>query len=172
MQYWRSLHPENKSMKDQTRRRFYSSFVYGAGTLISAALAIPAALYLLFPNKSKKSSAWVDAGNVSQLEQNVPVELSFQQTITDGWSTSVQKKTAWVVNLPGSGIVAFTPQCTHLGCAYHWDEKTLQFLCPCHNSIFSLDGKVVAGPAPRPLDRYQSKVEKNKLLLGPVKESA
>jgi menaquinol-cytochrome c reductase iron-sulfur subunit len=159
-------------MKEVTRRRFYSGFIYGVGTIMSAALAIPAALYLLIPNKSKKSSTWIEAGNVSQLEPNVPVELNFQQTVTDGWTTSIQKKTAWVVNLPGQGIVAFGPQCTHLGCAYHWEEEQKHFLCPCHNSIFSLDGKVVTGPAPRPLDRYVSKVQDNKLLLGPIKESA
>jgi len=97
--------------------------------------------------------------------------VSFQQTVDDGWNTSVQKKTAWVVNLPGKGIVAYGPQCTHLGCAYHWVEGTQQFLCPCHTSIFALDGKVLAGPAPRPLDRYVSKVQNNKLLLGPLEES-
>jgi Rieske Fe-S protein len=29
-----------------------------------------------------------------------------------------------------------------------------------------LDGKVLAGPAPRPLDRYVSRVEGGKLLIG------
>jgi menaquinol-cytochrome c reductase iron-sulfur subunit len=159
-------------MREVSRRRFYSWFTYAAGAIISAALAIPTALYLLVPNKSRKASVWVEAGDVSQLEPNVPVELGFQQTVTDGWTTSIQKKTAWVVNLPGEGVVAYGPQCTHLGCAYHWEEDHKQFLCPCHTSIFSLDGKVVSGPAPRPLDRYASKVENNKLLLGPIKESA
>lgn len=158
-------------MNEVTRRRFYSAFIYGAGVIMSAAFAIPAALYMLVPTGRKKSSNWIDAGDVSKLDPNVPVEVSFQQTITDGWNTSVQKKTAWVVNLPGKGVVAYGSQCTHLGCAYHWEEGTQQFLCPCHTSIFSLDGKVVAGPAPRPLDRYVSKVENNKLLLGPLKES-
>jgi menaquinol-cytochrome c reductase iron-sulfur subunit len=159
-------------MNHVTRRRFYSAFIYGVGVIVSAALAIPAALYLLVPNKSKKSATWIEAGDVSQLDPNVPVELSFQQTVTDGWTTTTQKKTAWVVSLPGQGVVAFGPQCTHLGCAYHWEEDQKHFLCPCHNSIFSLDGKVIDGPAPRPLDRYASKVENNKLLLGPIKESA
>jgi menaquinol-cytochrome c reductase iron-sulfur subunit len=159
-------------MKEVTRRRFYSGFIYGVGAIVSAALAIPAALYLLVPNKPKRNSDWVEAGDVSQLEPNVPVELSFQKTITDGWTTSLQKKTAWVVNLPGEGVVAYGAQCTHLGCAYHWEEGQKQFFCPCHNSIFSLDGKVVSGPAPRPLDRYTSKVENHKLLLGSIKEPA
>jgi menaquinol-cytochrome c reductase iron-sulfur subunit len=158
-------------MSEVTRRRFYSGFIYGAGAIMTAALAIPAVLYLLIPTGRKRTSNWIDAGDVSKLDPNTPVEVSFQQTVDDGWNTSIQKKTAWVVKLPGSGIVAYGSQCTHLGCAYHWEEGTQQFLCPCHTSIFALDGKVLAGPAPRPLDRYVSKVQNNKLLLGPLEES-
>jgi menaquinol-cytochrome c reductase iron-sulfur subunit len=76
-----------------------------------------------------------------------------------------------VVKLPDNKVVAYGPQCTHLGCAYHWDEAKNEFICPCHSSIFSIDGKVVAGPAPRPLDRYETKVTGGKLLLGPLRES-
>jgi menaquinol-cytochrome c reductase iron-sulfur subunit len=75
------------------------------------------------------------------------------------------------VKLDGGDVVAFAPQCTHLGCAYHFDETEKQFLCPCHNSVFSIDGKVVSGPAPRPLDRFDAKVQNNKLLLGEIRES-
>jgi menaquinol-cytochrome c reductase iron-sulfur subunit len=38
--------------------------------------------------------------------------------------------------------------------------------------VFSVDGKVQEGPAPRPLDRYQTKIEGTKLLLGPVQTSS
>ena len=52
-----------------------------------------------------------------------------------------------------------------------FDEAKKQFLCPCHNSVFAIDGNVVAGPAPRPLDRFEAKVQNNKLLLGEIRES-
>ena len=80
--------------------------------------------------------------------------------------SSAKKSTAWVVKLADNQVVAFGPQCTHLGCAYHWDEGKTEFLCPCHSSIFSLDGKVMSGPAPRPLDRYEVRSRRHKLLLG------
>jgi menaquinol-cytochrome c reductase iron-sulfur subunit len=159
-------------MNEVTRRNFYSWFISGAGLVIGAALSIPAALYLLFPNKPRKASSWIEAGDISQLAPNIPVELSFQQTISDGWNTTSQRKTAWVVDLPGQGVVAFGPQCTHLGCAYHFQEDQKQFLCPCHASVFALDGKVISGPAPRPLDRYSSKIENKKLFLGQIQETA
>jgi menaquinol-cytochrome c reductase iron-sulfur subunit len=34
-----------------------------------------------------------------------------------------------------------------------------------------MDGKVVSGPAPRPLDRFETKVEGNKLLIGGLQTS-
>jgi Rieske Fe-S protein len=77
-----------------------------------------------------------------------------------------EKSTAWVVRKDDQNVVAFAPQCTHLACAYHWDDKANNFLCPCHNSVFSIDGNVVSGPAPRPLDRYVTKIDQGKLLIG------
>ena len=37
--------------------------------------------------------------------------------------------------------------------------------------MFSLEGKVLDGPAPRPLDRFQTKVQGNELMLGPLRQS-
>src|SRR6266542_3167423 len=130
----------------------------------------PALLYLLLPPRLRRDAEWVEAGDVTNLAQRVPTELMFRKTRVDGWKVTSEKETAWVVKLSDQNIVAFGPQCTHLGCAYHWDDRKSQFLCPCHSSVFSVDGKVISGPAPRPLDRYESKIENGKLLLGAVRE--
>jgi menaquinol-cytochrome c reductase iron-sulfur subunit len=74
-----------------------------------------------------------------------------------------------VVKSADNKVTAYWPQCTHLGCAYHWEQDKNEFLCPCHNSLFGVDGKVLGGPAPRPLDRYETKVQGNKLLLGKMR---
>ena len=149
-----------------TRRRFYLTFIYGLWVAISAALAAPALLYLFLPPKTRAESDWVEAGDIASLPPKTPVEWVFRKNRVDGWKVSSEKQTAWVVKLSDQQIVAFGPQCTHLGCAYHWEERSSEFLCPCHSSIFSMDGKVMSGPAPRPLDRYATKIENGKLLLG------
>ncbi|HVP47507.1 MAG TPA: ubiquinol-cytochrome c reductase iron-sulfur subunit [Bryobacteraceae bacterium] len=154
-----------------TRRRFYLTFIYGLWGAISAALAAPAFIYLFLPPKMRRESDWVEAGDVSKLQLKNPVEMVFRKNAVDGWKVSSEQQTAWVVKLSDQQIVAFGPQCTHLGCAYHWEERSSEFLCPCHSSVFSVDGKVVSGPAPRPLDRYDTKIENGKLLLGALRES-
>ena len=155
-----------------TRRSFYIKFIYGAMSAIGAALAIPAGIYLLFPPKAHKENEWVDAADLSRLPVGTPEEVSFQRTRVDGWKVTSEKATAWVVKTADNQVTAFAPQCTHLGCAYHWDDPSHNFVCPCHTSAFSVDGKVLSGPAPRPLDRYQVKVQGSKLQIGPLQPNA
>jgi menaquinol-cytochrome c reductase iron-sulfur subunit len=100
-----------------------------------------------------------------------PEEVVFRRNRADGWKVTSEKSTAWVVKTSDREVVAFAPQCTHLGCAYHWDESAKNFLCPCHTSIFDLQGNVISGPAPRPLDRYAVKLDGNKVLIGDIKRS-
>ena len=152
-----------------TRRKFYVAAIYGLWSAIAAALSIPAAVYLLLPPRLRKAPAWVDAGSIASLESGTPSEMVFRENRVDGWKIESERASAWVVKLPDSRILAFGPQCTHLGCAYHWDDNRRHFLCPCHNSVFDVQGAVVSGPAPRPLDRYETKVENGELFLGALR---
>ena len=161
-----SAHILENRMESTTRRSFYSAVIAGLGALMTAALAAPAAAYLLFKPRSQKESDFVPAADLSQLTIGKPEEVVFRRTRVDGWRVLNEKSTAWVVRQDDQSVVAFTPQCTHLACAYHWEEKDSKFFCPCHNSVFAIDGKVVSGPAPRPLDRYVTKIDQGKVLIG------
>lgn len=140
--------------------------------MITAALAIPASVYLLLPPKARKEDEWVEVGDITKMAANSPVEMVFRRNRVDGWKITSEKGTAWVVKHADNTVTAFGPQCTHLGCAVHWDESKTEFLCPCHNSLFAIDGKVVSGPAPRPLDRFLTKVDGKKLLIGRLQDGS
>jgi len=166
----------NSSVPDQplqpTRRRFYEAVIFGAQAIIGAALAIPAVAYLLAPPKARRDPGWIEAADIATLNPKAPVEVSFRQSRVDGWKVTTEKKTAWVVKMADNSVVAYGPQCTHLGCAYHWEESQAEFVCPCHTTLFSIDGKVISGPAPRPLDRYDTKTDGTKLLLGQLRRAS
>jgi menaquinol-cytochrome c reductase iron-sulfur subunit len=154
-----------------SRRGFFIVGIYSLGALIAAALGLPAAAYLLLPPKARKEDVWIEVGDVTRLTPNSPVELTFRRNRVDGWKVLSEKSTAWVVKQADDRVVAFGPQCTHLGCAYHWEDGKNDFLCPCHTSVFSIDGAVISGPAPRPLDRYETKIDGTKLMLGRLRQS-
>jgi menaquinol-cytochrome c reductase iron-sulfur subunit len=149
-----------------TRRTFYIAIIELLGALMAAVLAIPAAIYMLAKPKGADAGDWVEIADFNQLKVGTPEEIRYNRKRTDGWQKVVEKATTWVVRTDQDKVVAFTPSCTHLGCAYHWDDSGKNFVCPCHTSKFSAQGKVLSGPAPRPLDRYIAKVEGGKILIG------
>ena len=60
------------------------------------------------------------------------------------------------------GVIAYSIVCTHTGCdVTKWDAGLLRMACPCHESQFDIyaGGKVVGGPAPRPLAMLPLKLE-------------
>ncbi|MDZ4799825.1 MAG: ubiquinol-cytochrome c reductase iron-sulfur subunit [Bryobacteraceae bacterium] len=154
------------------RRSFQQIVIAAMGAVMSGAMAIPAVAYLFATPKSRRKAGWVEAGDIGQVPLNTPEEVVFRRTRVDGWKTSNERASAWVIRTSPTEVIALAPQCTHLGCAYHWAEDKKEFACPCHTSAFSMDGKVLSGPAPRSLDRYEVKLEGSKLLLGEVRRDA
>jgi menaquinol-cytochrome c reductase iron-sulfur subunit len=156
-----------------TRRRVLVSAIAGAAGLIAAGLGIPALAYLALPPRTQKKEQWADAGNLPNVAPGAPKQITFSRTRVDGWKTETENTSAWIVKQADGRLAAFSPQCTHLGCAYHWESQPGQFVCPCHGSRFGIDGRVLGGPAPRPLDRYELKVVGARLWLGrPAKSGA
>ncbi|MCJ7604008.1 MAG: Rieske 2Fe-2S domain-containing protein [Desulfobulbaceae bacterium] len=44
--------------------------------------------------------------------------------------------------------------CTHLGCRLNFSEKEHLLICPCHQSMFTTKGVMLAGPAKRNLPLF------------------
>lgn len=57
-----------------------------------------------------------------------------------------------VARVTTTEFVAVSSICTHQGCTVRF--VSTQFSCPCHGSLFALDGTVTRGPATRPLTKH------------------
>ena len=62
-------------------------------------------------------------------------------------------------------LIAVNPQCTHQKCNVELDTKANLLVCPCHDSRFAFDGKIVKPPAREPLDVYEVKQEEYLILV-------
>ena len=155
-------------IESEPRRRFMSRLFWGAMGIVSAGIAAPIVSYLIAPLlRPTESKDWVRMGRVEDLPLNTPQRLEVARRVVEGWVTEDSAVTAWVVRVPDN-IYVFDPHCTHLGCAYRWIEQEKEFFCPCHAGVFSLTGKVVSGPPPRPLDRYAYEVREGALYVVPI----
>jgi Rieske Fe-S protein len=63
----------------------------------------------------------------------------------------------------GNGIYALSLVCTHLGCTVSVTADGI--FCPCHGSRFDQEGKVLQGPATKPLVRLLTEVRGDRLLV-------
>lgn len=65
----------------------------------------------------------------------------------------------------GSSIRALSGVCTHAGCIVAWHQDQQHFVCPCHAGTYTLQGAVVSGPPPRPLDQLQVRIKNGNVYL-------
>jgi quinol---cytochrome c reductase iron-sulfur subunit, bacillus type len=155
-------------LENEPRRRFLTQLFWAGMGLVSAGIAAPILTYLVRPLfGAPETGGWVRMGKVADLPLNVPQRLEVARRVREGWVTDDSQVTAWVIRTADQ-VHVFDPHCTHLGCAYNWDEQAKQFFCPCHAGVFNLNGKVVSGPPPRPLDTYTYEVREGDLYVAPI----
>jgi menaquinol-cytochrome c reductase iron-sulfur subunit len=165
------MNTEPTTSPSPTRRAFHQRIIYGLTSLIGAALGVPALAYLFVPSRRAEDTTWSEAGDLNALPLGEPSEVVIYRKRIDSWKITMERTTAWIVRQDDEHALAFAPHCTHLGCGYHWDSEKAKFACPCHQSFFSLDGEVLSGPAPRPLDRFETRLVGRRLWLGAVRTS-
>ncbi|MEP7153608.1 MAG: ubiquinol-cytochrome c reductase iron-sulfur subunit [Nitrospira sp.] len=156
---------EGTNVSTGPRRTFFIWMIRVIPTLMGFTLLIPLLGYVSSPALRRRVDVWSPIGKVADLPTREPQELEYASTVKDGWRTTSAKKAVWVVKQGDGAITVFSPLCPHLGCGYRWDAPAKQFQCPCHGSVFDVTGKVLAGPAPRPLDVLPTKVEDGQLLV-------
>jgi len=156
-----------------TRRRAFEVGAQGMGGIAVAAFALPSLGFALGPLfEDQLPDNYQDVGPEADFNEEtyVPKVISIvPDTGEAGKATIYVRKTdpARDEKNADQPYVAISTRCAHLGCPVRYVNASRRFICPCHGGVYGFQGEVTGGPPVRPLDRFYTKVEAGRVLVGP-----
>ena len=140
--------------REAPKRRGILRWILGGGFVASAASFIyPAIRFMNPPDVPEASVNEVLAGKIDDLKPNMGAIVRFGS------------RPALLIRVGESEFRAFSAVCTHLNCTVQFQSETRQIWCACHNGLFDLNGKVVSGPPPRPLEEFAVRVRGDEVVI-------
>jgi menaquinol-cytochrome c reductase iron-sulfur subunit len=160
-----------------TRQGFLGLVVGGSAALAGLATGIPILGYIVGPVVNQPKNVWRDVrlasangtpGAVVGID-TIPLGLTQKVVYADAgrapWAGATGKNASWLRRTGPEEFIAFSINCTHLGCPVKYLQGGHLFLCPCHGSVFNDDGSVAGGPAARPLNRFPVRTKKGRVQI-------
>ena len=148
------------------RRAFLGYVVVAVGGFIGVVVGIPLIASAVLPAlQSRRAASLTPAGAAGQFPIGRPAAATVTIVERDGWIERRDERGVWVVRRGENEFTVYNGRCTHLGCAYNWNQNAREFQCPCHSGRYNLDGIVLGGPPPRPLDTLEWRVEQGTLQV-------
>jgi len=151
-----------------SRRRFVSIVLGGISAAIAGILGVPLLGFFGLPALRRARVEWAEAGPVDAFKLGVVKFVVIRALEPGVWPEEAPRRGAFVARKADGSFDLFYNLCTHVGCPINWNQAARRFFSPCHGGVFDPDGRVLGGPPPRPLDRYEWKVESGVLYAGRV----
>jgi len=137
----------------QERRAFFRWLLGGGVAASIASFLYPAVRFMNQPAVPEASVNEVAAGKTQDLKPNSGKIIKFGS------------RPALLIRVSETEWRAFSAVCTHLNCTVQYQENTHQIWCACHNGTYDLNGKVVSGPPPAPLEEYAVNVRGEDVVI-------
>ncbi len=135
--------PETAATAAQSTRRGWLKWLVGTSLgAVVASILYPVLRFVLPPAESEAQTGRVLAGKRSELPPNSGKIFRFGA------------RPGIVVSTPAGEVRAFSAVCTHLACTVQYRPELQHIWCACHAGHYNLEGVPMAGPPPRPLERY------------------
>ena len=163
--------------KPLTRRRFLAGTLGWVSAGIAAALGIPA-VAVVSPTFREEDLGWSPVARIGKPEPGepdltvigVPVLTSFTSLVEDAYMKAAPKDVAiYVVNGVEANSSSTTTGAPTSGARTTGATRTGSSCAPVTTPCSTRRG-VLGGPPPRPLDRYEYKVENDVLFVGKLFE--
>ena len=145
----------------ESRRGFLKIVTAWLGGMLGAVVAVPGLVFLSHPARRETvrgGTGPLRVASLAELKAGRPVRCEVRGELVDAWSRlpDVKLGSCWVIKAdPASPVRAFSTVCPHLGCGVDFDPGRSRFVCPCHDSLFALDGTALTGPSPRDMDELE-----------------
>jgi cytochrome b6-f complex iron-sulfur subunit len=132
-----------------SRHAFLRLALGGAGAVYAAALGYPVYRYLASPVEKASQEAAITEVNLKDAG-HLPREsvLMFKFGV----------KPSLLIHHADGSWTAMSAVCTHFGCTVQYQPREHRIYCACHGGTYDpRTGANVAGPPPKPLERYAVK---------------
>ncbi|MDB6066380.1 MAG: (2Fe-2S)-binding protein [Pedosphaera sp.] len=154
-------HPEEnrpETPEEKSRRRFFRDVSIIVGGCTALGFAAPTIGFILGPLTRRPPRVWRTVGKLDAFKIGDTVDVHYEDASPEPWSGVTARTAAWLRRESADKFIAFSVNCTHLGCPVRWLAQARLFMCPCHGGVFYESGDVAAGPPERPLTRYAVRV--------------
>jgi menaquinol-cytochrome c reductase iron-sulfur subunit len=141
-----------------SRRKLLARLSLAAGGGGAIILAVPTAGFVLAPFFERTPKVWRSVGKVESFKIGETTAVDYEDASPLPWAGVTARSAAWLRRVDADTFIAFSINCTHLGCPVRWLAQADLFMCPCHGGVYYKDGTVAAGPPPLPLPRYPVRV--------------
>jgi menaquinol-cytochrome c reductase iron-sulfur subunit len=141
-----------------SRRRFFRDLSIIVGGCTALGLAAPVVGFIFAPLTRREPRVWRAVGKVAAFKIGQTMDVRYDDASPESWSGVTARTAAWLRRESRDRFIAFSVNCTHLGCPVRWLSEARLFMCPCHGGVFYENGDVAAGPPERPLTRYPVRV--------------
>jgi menaquinol-cytochrome c reductase iron-sulfur subunit len=148
-----------------SRRNFFTTLCLALSGVCALILGVPMVGFILAPLFQKSPQKWITLGKTGDFEVGKTVNVTFIDPSPLPWAGVTAKSAAWLRRASETEFIAFSVNCTHLGCPVQWLAGAELFMCPCHGGVYYKDGTVAAGPPPHPLIRYEVRVVNDEVQL-------
>lgn len=134
-----------------TRTKFLTGVALVTGGVMTAAILVPVIGFAAADAVQDEEWRWVDVGALSDFPDGQTTSIA----VLGPYAESDRR--AFIRNADGA-LSAIWNRCAHLGCPVTYSAGADSYSCPCHGGSYDSAGRVIAGPPPRPLDRFDIKV--------------
>ena len=148
-----------------SRRKFLSRLSFAAGGVGALIVMLPVAGFILAPFFKRTKEVWRSVGKIESFKIGATSAVNYEDPSPLPWAGVTAHSAAWLRRVNADTFIAFSINCTHLGCPVRWLPKANLFMCPCHGGVYYEDGTVAAGPPPLPLPRYPVRVKDGEVQI-------